>query len=52
MEREHLLDCLLDTIQDGIVFLDADHNILLINKFMERIVAHKLPVVGKILKAG
>lgn len=47
MEREHLLDCLLDTIQDGIVFLDADHNILLINKFMERIVAHKLPVVGK-----
>ncbi|MBN2131153.1 MAG: PAS domain-containing protein, partial [Sedimentisphaerales bacterium] len=47
MERGHLLDCLLDTIQDGIVLLDADHNILLVNKFMEKIVAHKLPVVGK-----
>lgn len=29
------------------MFLDTDHNILLTNRFMENIVAHRLPVVGK-----
>ncbi|MBN1629764.1 MAG: diguanylate cyclase [Thermoleophilia bacterium] len=47
MDRQLLLEHLLDTIQDGIVFMDADFNIVTANKTLEDNLSHKLPLVGK-----
>jgi len=46
-EREHFLDSIFTSIQDGISVLDRDMNIIRVNPTMEEWYAHALPLVGK-----
>lgn len=46
-DAEKLLLASFDAIQDGISVLDADLNILRVNKVMEQLYSHALPLVGK-----
>jgi len=54
--EQTLLDSVLDTIQDGVLFMDGDLNILQVNRWMEERFAGRMPLVGKsmhtVLKNG
>lgn len=47
MDRQHLFEGLLDTLQDGILFLAADHTIVVANRWIEEKLAAHLPLVGR-----
>ena len=47
MGRLHFLETLIDTIQDGIVFVDREANVLLANRWMEEKLARHRPLVGR-----
>ncbi len=46
-ERESFLNSIFDAIQDGIIVLDADLNILRVNKWMERMLPRTTSFVGE-----
>ncbi|NVM20644.1 MAG: sigma 54-interacting transcriptional regulator [Desulfobacterales bacterium] len=46
-EKERFLKTVFDAIQDGIAVLDCDLNIILVNPWMEKMFAAKMPLVGK-----
>ncbi|MEW6266801.1 MAG: response regulator [Thermodesulfobacteriota bacterium] len=46
-ENERFLDVVLNAIQDGICVLDRDMTVLQVNKAMEVMYAHALPLVGR-----
>lgn len=47
LKAEQLLQVSFDAIQDGISILDGDLNILRVNKVMEHLYNHSMPLVGK-----
>jgi len=46
-EKQRFLENIFDAIQDGIIVLDRNHNIVLVNRWMERKYASEMPLVGK-----
>ncbi|MBU1158125.1 MAG: PAS domain S-box protein [Candidatus Thermoplasmatota archaeon] len=46
-ESERFLSSIFDSIQDGISVLDANYNIIRVNRAMERWYPHSLPLAGK-----
>ncbi|MDD2679234.1 MAG: diguanylate cyclase [Candidatus Omnitrophica bacterium] len=46
-QNKNFLSNVFNSIQDGISVLDKDMNILLVNPFMEKLYADKVPFIGK-----
>ena len=47
IRNQQFLKNILMAIQDGIVVLDNDFNVLLVNPFFEKVYASEMPIVGK-----
>ncbi len=47
MQSEYLLDHVFNTIQDGILVIDADLNISRVNSFVEKWFSHRMPLTNR-----